>query len=53
MKEEGKLVFVAIKECGKTGKPVRKREVCPRVKVHEINDTCALPEQSVKYLCDP
>lgn len=32
---------------------MRKREVCPRVKVHDRNDTCALPEQSVKYLCDP
>lgn len=53
MKEEGRLVFVAFKECGKTGKPVRKRKACLRVKVHEINDTCALPEQSVKYLCDP
>ena len=53
MKEEGRLVFVAVRERGKTGKPVRKREMCLRVKVHEIKDTCALPEQSVKYLCDP
>lgn len=53
MKEEGRRVFVAIKECGKTGKPVHKRKVCRRVKAREMSGTCALPEQSLKYLCEP
>lgn len=52
-KEEGRLVFGAIKECGKTKKPVHKRKVCPRVKAREISGTCALPEQSLKYLGEP